>query len=171
MLGPFWTWIWQKCQFPARTTWPPCKVTTCPLLSLNLLPRGAGPLPGAWWTCSGSTSAWWERPSWTILVWSGPWESRWSSCKWWRNPATRPSRSWRWPRDSRQPRKRPWVARPWKRPGPFSWSAGCGASSRRGAEKDQRLDNFSPRTQPKSEKIKKEAGQTIALDCFLFLSF
>ena len=40
MLGPFWTWIRQKCQFPARTTWPPCKVTTCPLLSLNLLPRG-----------------------------------------------------------------------------------------------------------------------------------
>ena len=125
----------------------------------------------SWWTCWGSTGAWWERPSWRILVWSGPWESRWSSCKWWRNQATRPSRSWRWPGDSRQSRKRPWVARPWKRPGPFSWSAGCGASSRRGAEKDQRLDNFSPRTQPKSEKIKKEASQTIAIDCFLFLSF
>ena len=39
--------FWYTGGFPARTTWPPCKVTTCPLLSLNLLPRGAGPLPGA----------------------------------------------------------------------------------------------------------------------------
>ena len=151
----------------STSTWT-SRHTTNIRYSLLLLKRLKLPLKSKlplnlWWTC--------ERASWTILVWSGPWESRWSSCKWWRNQATRPSRSWRWPGDSRQSRKRPWVARPWKRPGPFSWSAGCGASSRRGAEKDQRLDNFSPPTQPKSEKIKKEAGQTIALDCFLFLSF
>ena len=39
--------FWYTGGFPARTTCPPVKVTTSPLLSLNLLPRGAGPLPGA----------------------------------------------------------------------------------------------------------------------------
>ena len=35
-----------------------------------------------------------------------------------------------------------------------------------GAEKDQRLLTSNP-----AQKIKKEAGHTIAIDCFLFLSF
>ena len=39
--------FWYTGGFPAQTTCPPVKVTTSPLLSLNLLPRGAGPLPAA----------------------------------------------------------------------------------------------------------------------------
>ena len=39
--------FWYTGGFPARTTCPPVKVTTSPPLSLNLLPRGAGPLPAA----------------------------------------------------------------------------------------------------------------------------
>ena len=39
--------FWYTGGFPARTTCPPIKVTTSPLLSLNLLPRRAGPLPRA----------------------------------------------------------------------------------------------------------------------------
>ena len=39
--------FWHTGGFPARTTCPPIKVTTSPLLSLNLLPRRAGPLPRA----------------------------------------------------------------------------------------------------------------------------